>query len=97
MSTQPQRIFKYPLEITDTQAIRTSLMSPVPVLVAEQIQGQESDLCLWLQGYQSETDETWIRIRIFGTGHPIPTDQGLKHIGSVSMRDGFVWHVFLSP
>lgn len=92
MSSQPQRILKYQLEIADFQSIYTTLIDPVPVLVAE----QNGEVCLWLKGYQGE-ENTIQRIRMFGTGHWIPSDQGLEHIGSVSMSNGFVWHVFSMP
>lgn len=35
------------------------------------------------------------RFRAFGTGHPLPTDRALEHIGSVfALRGELVWHLF---
>ena len=90
------RIFKYALDITDTQYVRMPGRSQV-LSVAE----QNGNLCLWAQ---VDCDDGWVNriIEIIGTGNPISmaglTPEGQwerKFIGTVVMREvSLVWHVF---
>lgn len=56
------------------------------------VQFQEGILCLWTLagvGVPNEMRE----IRIYGTGHMIPTLRNHKYIGT-AQNEGLVWHVF---
>ncbi len=79
-------IWKFPLELTDTQVIQ--LPDGATILSAENQRGQ---LCLWAQLNPQMTPISK-RIAIIGTGHPMPS--GLQRfIGTVLMTP-YVWHVF---
>lgn len=56
---------------------------------------QDGTLCLWAL-VDTETPRVHMKIRIFGTGHPFQEgdNEYLIHLGSVVMRNGFVWHAF---
>lgn len=83
-------IYKFELEITDDQTI--DLYQDYYYLgVAE----QNGTLCLWAL-VDTESAKVPMKIRIFGTGHPFreEANEYLVPLGSVVMREGFVWHVF---
>ena len=94
-----ERIYKYPLEITDFQEV-------------DMPEGAEI-LCVQSHyapyGYEkpySECPTLWAkvddekpcvprRIRIFGTGNPMEYEHELKYIGTCQMMNQkLVWHVF---
>jgi hypothetical protein len=82
-------IWKYPLHLDDMQRVRFRKDAKI---LSVQIQGE--DLCLWVM-VDSDAKEEWRTIAIFGTGHEIPKDLNLLHIGTVQHYDGkLVWHVF---
>ena len=85
-----KKIFKYPLEITDTQFVELPLGAEI---LTAQIQGDQ--LCLWaivntLPGAVKKNR----RIEIIGTGNPMPTGE-LKYISTFQMMGGgLIFHVF---
>lgn len=86
MADTPRTIWKFPLAITDQQAI--SMPSYADIV---SVQRQGDSLCLWAI-VAPENPQQRRDIRIVGTGHPMPDDR-LVFIATV--QDGpFVWHVF---
>lgn len=85
-----KKIFKYPLEITDTQFVELPLGAEI---LTAQIQG--SQLCLWaIVNTLPEAVKKNRRIEIIGTGNPMPTGD-LKYISTFQMYDGgLVFHAF---
>lgn len=81
-------IWKYPIEITDKQTISIEEDAKF-IHVSLDPKGEP---CLWFEC--DDTKPTKKRtIRVFGTGHPLPDDVPLKHLGSFVERC-FVWHVY---
>lgn len=82
-------IFKYPLAITDSQAV---LMPIGAEFLSVQFQGE--DLCLWAlvdPNAKKIAQTFWI----VGTGHPVPASEYLKFIGTAQQFGGkLVWHIF---
>lgn len=82
-------IWKFPLDITDSQTI---LMPKGAELLIAQLQGGQG--CLWaLVDDAAPREERTIEIH--GTGNPIHQDMGIerKYIGTFQ-QEAFVWHVF---
>ena len=85
------KIFKYPLEVTDTQKLALPAHSEILT-----VQNQNEQICIWAF-VNEEYPQTDVRkIRIIGTGNPVPKeDTFFKYIGTVQMMEGkLVWHVF---
>ncbi len=85
----PLTIWKFPLRLTDVQAI--DMPASAEVLSAG---NQFEDICLW-----ARVDPTApMAARMFaivGTGHAAPPPHEARFIGTVIMSSGaFVWHVF---
>lgn len=84
-------IWKYPLALTLAQTL--TLPKEARILhVGEQAQR----LTLWVQVDDLLPHEDRVFI-IVGTGHEVPGQTPaypLRHLGTVQMADGFVWHVF---
>lgn len=81
------QIWKYKLEIIDTQVIE---MPGAVRLLSVQMQGH--DLCLWAL-VDPNADKAERVISIVGTGYDIEMSEASQYIGSAI--DGvFVWHVF---
>ena len=84
-------IWKYQLEITDSQTIK---MPKGAEILSVQTQNQE--VCLWaLVVPNNEKEDRYIEI--FGTGHNVYCDMGIdrKFIGTAQTLDGrLVWHIF---
>ena len=80
-------IHKFQLEITFHQIIE--VREGAKILHAD---NQNGMLCIWVM-LDTNAPTVQKRFRIYGTGHSIPTDLNLTHIGSVLMG-AFVWHVF---
>jgi hypothetical protein len=85
-----KKIFKYPLEITDTQFIELPLGAEI---LTAQLQGNQ--LCLWAMVNTSPNAITKNRrIEIIGTGNPTPIGD-LKYISTFQIMDGsLIFHVF---
>ncbi len=83
-------IYKYPLDITDTQTIDCPKGS-VPLHVGLDPSGNP---CLWAQVDTSKSLGE-LTVYIVGTGHPLPSARTpYKHLGSLT-HGLFVWHVFV--
>jgi len=85
-----KKIFKYPLEITDTQFVELPLGAEI---LTTQMQGNQ--LCLWaIVNTLPEAVKKNRRIEIIGTGNPMPIGD-LKYISTFQMLGGgLVFHVF---
>lgn len=81
-------IYKYALEITDSQELNLPGGSKL-IKVAE----QNDQLCAWvLQHTQNEKED--YTIWIAGTGHDLESIEHIHYFDTVLMSGGFVWHVF---
>ena len=82
-----QRIYKYPLQVTDVQMVQM----PIGAVILT-AQNQNEVVTLWAMVEDKELIE-FRAIHIFGTGHPIPEKYNGKYIATVQ-AEGFVWHIF---
>ena len=82
---ETRRIWKFPIKVTDEQHIS---IPKYPEFLSVQFQGDE--LCIWAV-VEPENEKKKHRIRVVGTGHPLP--EGCIYIGTVQDRP-YVWHVF---
>lgn len=84
-------IFKYKLGVTDHQEVEFPKNSE---LLSAQAQGE--DIFIWAMFDLEDEDRMEKRkIRVIGTGHAIPENERLRHIGTTQMYDGkLIWHVF---
>lgn len=85
------RIYKYDLEITDMQDIKT--FRGARVLSAAE---QDGKLRIWAL---VDIDEEYRNksIQIIGTGNPISyniAEYNWEFVGTVLMSNGLVWHIF---
>lgn len=88
--TADHRIFKYPLDLVDTQTILVH-RGAIPLCV----QVQNGIPCLWaIVDLAAATGG--LTLRIIGTGHPIDDDlDSLTYLDTFQMMDGaLVFHVF---
>ena len=85
-----KKIYKYPLEVTDTQFIELPLGAEI---LTAQMQGNQ--LCLWAMVNSSpDAIKKNRRIEIIGTGYPVPTGD-LKYISTFQIAGGgLTFHVF---
>jgi len=81
-------IWKFEVEITDEP--RVQIPSGAQILHVEP--ASAGSLNIWALVDTSQPTE-WRRLRIVGTGHPIPDADELDHVGTVSAAP-FVWHLF---
>lgn len=83
-------IYKYPLEVTDTQFVELPLGAEI---LTVQMQGNQ--LCLWaLVNPSPDVFKKNRRIEIVGTGNPVPAGD-LKYISTFQMLGGgLIFHVF---
>lgn len=86
-----QRIYKYPLRVTDTQYVGL----PIGAKILK-VANQNEELCLWAIVDVHEPKIQPRAIRIFGTGHVMPPrTNALTFIDTVLMSGGsLVWHIF---
>lgn len=84
------RIWKYPLQVTDEQAVPMPIGSQLMT-----VQMQNGTPCLWaLVDETRNPSGTVKRIAIYGTGNPIPDDPG-RYIATFQMSNGaLVFHAF---
>lgn len=61
-----------------------------PLLVGE----QDGQLCMWGEVNTAILPLTRFQVRVFDTRQTIPEEQDYRHLGSVVMRSGLVWHVY---
>lgn len=82
-------IYKYPLPVTDRIAV--DMPAGSEILTAQM---QAMTPCLWAKVDTSNPIETRY-FRIFGTGHPMPSDMGVDLAYVATMQDrSLVWHLF---
>jgi hypothetical protein len=84
-------IYKYPLEITDTQLI--AMPAGAEAISVAEVRGQ-------LVLYALVNPERKLRpypVLVYGTGGPVEHADEYRFVGTVVTRGGqFVWHVFVS-
>lgn len=85
-------IYKYTLRIVDEQVVEMPLLSRV--LSAHE---QNGKLCLWAAVLTGDDKTEKLKVRIIGTGNPIPdgTFNDYRFLATVPMSNGLVWHVFI--
>lgn len=82
-----EKIYKYKLNLQDTQIINAPIVKPLCV------QKQGNELALWAEVDTAKDNEIF-QVTIVGTGHSVPTDAG-EYLSTV--QDGYyVWHVYLN-
>lgn len=87
-------IWKFPLVTTDTQTIR---MPEKAKILTVQVQHGVPVLYTEVDTEREYEDR---RIEIFGTGHPMPNNDGkcpsrIRYIGTYQVQDGYlVFHVY---
>jgi hypothetical protein len=82
-----KKIFKYPLHVTDHQAVPMPFNANI-VSAGLDAYGQ---LCVWAI-VETTAESKPVHIRIVGTGNPMP-EVPMLFIDTVVMGS-FVWHVF---
>jgi hypothetical protein len=82
-------IWKFPINVVDEQIIVTP---EHPWFLCVQL--QRGNPFIWAL-VNPDNPPVSMRIKIFGTGHPIEATNGLNYIGTFQLHDGvFVGHVF---
>lgn len=82
-------IWKYTLEVVDSQTVE--MPRDAKILSAQM---QNGKLCLWAF-VNTESPHNERDIVIFGTGHKMPEDCAMSHIGTIQTTGGYlVWHIF---
>ena len=79
-------IWKYPLELKDSQAIKMPIGAEIL-----SVDNQDGQLCLWARVDEERTKE-YREIVILGTGNPIEEEPS-EFIGTLIV-DSYVWHIF---
>lgn len=84
-----EKIFKYPVEITDKQTV---LMPKGAKILAVQV--QHGNPCIWAMiNPEAPTEE--VSIRVHGTGHDFYDSSNLEYIGTFQICGGnLAFHVF---
>lgn len=83
------RIFKYPLELVDTQLIKMPANSRILT-----VQVQYGKPVIWALVESDKPANQDYKISMYGTGHDVPTVPG-AYIGTFQMNNGgLVLHVF---
>lgn len=91
-----RKIYKYPIETTDTQIIKVYGLSGANCFKEQvlDIDIQKGTPCIWCF-VDTEKEEQDIVIRIVGTGNPMPLLSKSDYLGSYTLYDGsLVFHVF---
>ncbi len=83
-----QTIYKYEIEERDVVVLQ--LPEHASIL---KVARQGDKIYAWVGG-NIKNKIVPQTLRIFGTGHPIPTDERLLYLDTVIMSQ-FVWHIFL--
>ncbi len=93
MENHVKKIFKYPLAVTDEQAVFLP-QGTKPLSV----QTQHEEPQLWVLVDPEEPVLIRHTVRIFGTGHPVDIDlEQYDFMGTFQMsRGNLVFHVFIS-
>lgn len=83
-------IFKFPLELANTQRIAIPKEAEV---MCVQAQGNQPVMYVHLDAAELAKEPR--TFRTFGTGHPIPEEEALEYIGTYQLDGGaLVFHVF---
>jgi len=94
---QTRTIYKYQLKTTDRQTIS------VPILISTtnfkkqvlKVDVQKGEPCIWCL-VDTERESREVKIRIVGTGHPMPDLYQEDYLGSYMLQEeSLVFHVFL--
>lgn len=80
-------IFKYPLRTIDFQNV--AMPTGARILCC---QNQHGDITLWAE-VDADAKHEMRTFAVVGTGNPMPTNVGLRYIGSVQQLP-FMWHVY---
>lgn len=84
-----ETIWKYPLQVTDSQTVAMPKASRILT-----VKTQAGQPCLWAW-VDSEAPLEKRTFETFGTGHPMPSSRAREHIGSYQLNGGaLVFHVF---
>lgn len=84
------RVWKWPLQITDRQAL---MMPAGAVVLTVQMQGHQPQLWALVDETQ-DTPKQPRAFAIYGTGNPMPNDPG-RYIATFQTHGGdLVWHAF---
>lgn len=83
-----RKIFKYPLQITDSQKLEIPKHS-TPL----SLQVQDGKPTLWVM-VDEEKPKTPVTIICVGTGNPVPDELDILGYLGTSQVNGFVWHFF---
>lgn len=87
-------IYKYPIEITDSQVIE--LQTEYPAIDILHIAMQGDVLTMWVE-VDLDVPAQPVPIFVVGTGHKLPVDAQM-HLATVQDPHGFVWHIYtLAP
>lgn len=81
-------IWKLALKVADVQDVVLPLGSEV--LCARE---QDVDICIWFRCDPAQKAKSQITIAICGTGHPAPTSDQAKYLGTAFLG-ALVFHVF---
>lgn len=84
-------IWKFPLNLTDEQAIEADAWIDRPLHVGLDPSGI---LCLWCEVSTRRTSRRTATVHIIGTGNLFPVARG-QYVGSVT-QGSFVWHVYVA-
>ena len=85
-------IYKYPLAVSDFQEVLLPLGAEI---LTVQVQGENA--CMWALVNPDEHQKEGRNIEIFGTGHPIGYDMGIrrKYISTFQLQGSqLVFHAF---
>lgn len=84
-----QKIFKYPLEVTDEQRIEMPMGAEI---LCVQVQGGQP--CIWAKVIPDGAPVKRL-FAVYGTGHPMNTKQADQYVGTFQLQGGMlVFHVF---
>jgi hypothetical protein len=98
-----QTIYRYPVKLVDEQVI--SMPAGATILAVARREGSQT-VAPGPLATSHEAVELWAavdpaapleerRLRVAGTGHPLPDRDGLRHLGTVQIAGGkLVFHVF---
>lgn len=85
-----ERIYKYPIKVTDRQDVIIPLNAKILSL-----QVQENIPCIWALVDPEEKETRTVNLETFGTGHPIHSDMGVsREFVATYQINELVFHVF---
>lgn len=89
-----ERVFRFPLQITDRQAVHMPLGARILSVNRSRVQ-PNLEIDMWAlcdddPNLQSAPTDVFIH----GTGHPVDEYYSSHFIGTVVTPSGLVWHVF---